>query len=320
MRCRICDNEKDNRDYHVQEMMFGYKDVFEYFQCSKCNCLQIKEFPSDMSKYYPNEYHSYQPFSKPTNRVKKFLVNLRNKYAVFNKGLIGKLLYKKYPNAALRSLSSLPINGVSQILDVGCGVGHLLYHLHELGFKNLRGVDPYNEKDIEYDGGLCIQKKNIHDVQGKWDLIMFHHSFEHVPDPIDTLQSAFGLLAPGGYCVIRIPIVSSHAWEHYGVHWVQLDAPRHFYLHSIESMEMLSNKIGFELCNIIYDSTAFQFWGSEQYIKDIPLKDDRSYGINPDNSIFSEKDIALFASSADDLNSVKRGDQAIFYLRKTNKI
>lgn len=317
MRCKICDNEKDNREHKVQEMMFGYKDVFYYFQCSKCNCLQIKEFPCDMSKYYPDEYYSYQPISKSTNRVKKFLVSFRNKYAVFNKGLIGKLLYIKYPDTALRSLSPLPLSNVSQILDVGCGAGRLLCSLHELGFKNLLGVDPFNEKDIEYEGGLSILKKNIHEVQGRWDLIMFHHSFEHVPDPKKTLQSASDLLNPKGYCVIRIPIVSSYAWKHYGISWVQLDGPRHFFLHSLESMTIVSSRTGLDVYNVVYDSTPFQFWGSEQYIKNIPLYDKRSYGENPKKSIFSKEEIADFAKRAEELNTTKQGDQAIFYLRKT---
>lgn len=317
MQCNICDNAKDNREYQVQEMMFGYKDVFCYFQCSKCNCLQIKEFPSNMSKYYPDSYYSYRPISKSTNRVKKFLSNLRKKYAVFNKGFIGKLLYIKCPDTALRFLSPLPLSNVSKILDVGCGAGHLLYSLHELGFKNLLGVDPFNEKDIEYEGNLSIQKKDIHEVQGKWDLIMFHHSFEHIHDPKKILQKASDLMNPGGYCVIRIPIVSSYAWKHYGINWVQLDAPRHFFLHSLESMAILSSKTGFDVNNIVYDSTSFQFWGSEQYIRNIPLSDKRSYGLNPKNSVFSKKEIAGFAKCAEQLNATNQGDQAIFYLKKT---
>lgn len=100
------------------------------------------------------------------------------------------------------------------------------------------------------------------------------------------------------------------------MHWVQLDAPRHYFLHSIESMRILSNKAGFELCEIIYDSTAFQFLGSEQYLKDIPLKDDRSYGINPHNSIFTDEDIISFTNRADELNCANEGDQATFYLRR----
>jgi SAM-dependent methyltransferase len=49
-------------------------------------------------------------------------------------------------------------------------------------------------------------------------------------------EAAASLLACKGIIVVRIPAVSSYAWERYGVAWMQLDAPRHFFLHSPKSM------------------------------------------------------------------------------------
>ena len=34
--CAICNNPTDNPVYEAKEMMFGFRDTFEYFQCSKC--------------------------------------------------------------------------------------------------------------------------------------------------------------------------------------------------------------------------------------------------------------------------------------------
>lgn len=229
---------------------------------------------------------------------------------------MGKLIYSKFPNPTLRSLSLIPLSKDLTILDVGCGAGVLLDFLRELGFKNLLGIDPYNQEDIQYPNGLRILKRTIHEIGDKWDLIMFHHSFEHVPDPLETLQRVSGLLKPGGLCLIRIPTVSSYAWKHYGVKWVQLDAPRHFFLHSLESIKILAGKSGLELSSLAYDSTSFQFWGSEEYLRDIPHRDGRSYNMNPRQSIFSKKEIAAFAKRAGELNAASQGDQAAFYLRK----
>jgi 2-polyprenyl-3-methyl-5-hydroxy-6-metoxy-1,4-benzoquinol methylase len=321
MKCRICGNERDNKEYEVKEMMYGYRDAHLYFQCSECSCLQINKFPSDMSKYYRGAYYAHQPDQHNSN-IKCFFIRLRNKYALSKRGLIGKFVFLKYPTTQFNYLQPIraTIRLDSRILDVGCGAGNHLKSLHEAGYTNLLGVDPFIENDIDYENGLIIKKQHIQEVQGNYDLIMFHHSFEHCPDPIDILQSVFALLVPGGHCVIRIPIASSYAWKCYGVNWAQLDAPRHLYLHSVESMEIISNKVGFELGDIIYDSTSFQFWGSEQYIKDIPLMDNRSLWVNPGSTLFSKEDIALFSERADELNSVRQGDQAIFYLRKSDKI
>ncbi|TSA28266.1 MAG: class I SAM-dependent methyltransferase [Ignavibacteriales bacterium] len=318
MQCRICGNQKNNQEYEAQEMLFGYRDVFLYFQCSMCDCLQIEKFPPDISKYYSDGYYSYKLNSK-LNIIERLVKNLRNEYAVFNRGIIGKLLYAKYPAIEYRALAHLPIKKDYNILDVGGGAGIFLHSLRGIGFKNLLGIDPFNEKDFEYGNGLRIQKKNIHEVQGKWDVIMFHHSLEHIHEQEKTLKIAFDLLKPGGYCIIRVPTVSSYAWKHYGMKWVQIDAPRHYYLHSIKSIEILSGKTNFELNNVIYDSTAFQFWGSDQYLKNIPLNDPHSYLRNPKNSLFSKKDISGFSKHAKELNAAKLGDQAVFYLKKLVK-
>jgi hypothetical protein len=66
----------------------------------------------------------------------------------------------------------------------------------------------------------------------------------------------------------------------------------------------------------VYDSFAFQYWGSEQYLKDIPLNDERSYAVNPYKSIFSEHKISEYAIRSKALNAEQQGDQAAFYFHK----
>ncbi|MEW5800502.1 MAG: class I SAM-dependent methyltransferase [bacterium] len=242
----------------------------------------------------------------------------RDKYALYNKGVIGKLIYRKFPYDTLRFLSEIGMAKSLRIVDVGCGTGSLLYELREIGFKNTLGIDPYLKEDIKYKNGLEILKKTIHDLGGKRDLVMFHHSFEHVPDPVETIQSASNVLTEQGVILMRIPIVSSYAWKHYGINWVQLDAPRHFFLHSIKSINTLAAKANLRIKKIIYDSTDFQFWGSEQYTKDIPLKSNRSYAIDPSNSIFSDAEIKEFKQKAKELNLKNWGDQAVIYLKNNH--
>jgi SAM-dependent methyltransferase len=318
MKCKICYNAEANKMYKVKEMMFGYRDEFIYFQCSKCGCLQILEIPRDMSKYYPSNYYSFllpRP-NKSRYSIKRFIRKRRDSYAVFGKGAIGKLVYTIFPDDNLRMLSRVHPKKTLSTLDVGCGSGSLLYILREIGFEHLLGIDPYIKENIEYENGLKIIKKSIHDVDGKWDLIMFHHSFEHIPDPADSIQSVSKILTKGGVCLIRIPIVASYAWEHYKVNWVQLDAPRHFFLHSVKSIDILAEKANLNLEEIIYEATDFQFWGSEQYIKDIPLTSPYSYYVNPSKSIFKKEQIKLFRKKAEELNSMNQGDSAAFILRK----
>lgn len=315
MKCKLCGHVENNQGYDVREMMFGYRDLFRYFQCAQCEVLQLEDPPRDVSRYYPEHYYSYKP-ADSKNRIAAWLRKQRDGYALFGDGIFGKLLYTGSPRTDLQSLRALPIRRDSRILDVGCGSGDLLYALCNLGFGKLLGVDPYLEQDLRYENGLRIQKRDIHEVEGPWDLIMLHHAFEHIADPVKTMNTISRLLAPKGHCVIRIPTVSSYAWTHYGVHWVQLDAPRHLFLHSVKSMQILAEQAGLEVWKRSYDSTAFQFWGSEQYLRDIALHDERSYLVNPRSSLFSRSDLSVYKKQANTLNASEQGDQAVFYLRK----
>lgn len=321
MQCRICLNKENNTPYQAREMMLGLRDLHDYFECGQCGCLQIANVPDNIQSYYPgDDYYSYDQI-KPATGIKKFLINLRDSYAATGKGFLGKILQDRMPHDKLPTLQIAGVTKQSKILDVGCGAGHLLHSLRECGFNNVHGIDPFNAKNIEYSNGLTIKQKSIHEVtESGWDLIMMNHSFEHVMDQHETLAQIKKLLKPGGVCMIRIPTVSSWAWEHYGVNWVQLDAPRHLFLHSTKSVKFLADAAGLELRKTVYDSFAFQFWGSEQYLKDITLQADNSYAVNPEKSIFSAAQIEEFKQRSIALNKENKGDQAAFYLYKPENV
>jgi SAM-dependent methyltransferase len=320
--CQICSNEDDNQTYQVREMMFGFRDTFTYFECSSCGCLQISEIPDNISKYYPSNYYSLQ--EKPSTfsidfmriLVEQFLRRRRTAYAVSKRGIIGRLMYTLFPNGTAQSLSKINLTRDSWILDVGCGSGELLYYLRQMGFKNLLGIDAFIKRDILYANGLRIRKGSLQNVDGKWDLIMFNASFEHMPNQLATLQVVSSLLTYNGLCLVNIPTVSSYAWKTYGVNWVQLDAPRHYFLHSIRSLRLLAEKASLELKGIFFNSTSFQFWGSEQYVKDIPLCSAQVSTEKLLHTIISGLQHRKFEQKARELNQINQGDSATFYMVK----
>lgn len=300
-------------------MMFGWDETFNYFECESCKCLQLADPIQDMSKYYPSDYYSFDSqTNKQKGGVSGALMRIRDAYAVFDVGFVGQMLYKRKPSPNLRLLSNLKMSTDDRILDVGCGDGKHLRHLSGLGFKTLLGADPFIQSEITFGNGHKIVKKTIEEIEGEWDLIMFHHAFEHMPNPKETLEAVERLLAPNGVCLIRIPTASSYAWEHYREHWVQLDAPRHYFLHTQESMAHLAKETGLRVDDCIYDSNAFQFWGSEQYLKGITLMDKQSHSLNPEGSIFSAEQIKSFERKAIELNDKNQGDACAFFLKKSS--
>jgi SAM-dependent methyltransferase len=228
-------------------------------------------------------------------------------------------LHGKFDLGKIDWLKNISISKESKILDVGCGSGKLLLILHYLGFKNLTGADPFISKNIFYENGVKVFKERAEDIKGRYDLIMLHHSFEHMPNPIDVMSHLSEQMRDDGILLIRIPVAQSYAWRKYKTNWVQLDAPRHFFLYSVAGMRILAEKTGFKIDKIIFDSFSFQFWGSEQYEKSIPLMYGKSYKNSFRNSIFSLKDICRYKIESDDCNNNKNGDQACFVLKKIRK-
>ena len=310
LQCRICFSNAEHPVYTVSEMMFGFRDQFTYFQCSQCGCLQISEVPATMDKYYPPQYYSFTPKPRKSlkNPVEATMRRFRDRHTIFGRGILGRLVGSLSPNKKMIALAPLKLTIGSRILDVGCGDGWRLNILREVGFENLLGIDPYIFQDITYDNGVTVKKRSIHEVTGEWDVIMYHHSFEHVPDPREQLQKAAKLLSPGGCCLLRIPTVSSHAWEEYRENWYQLDAPRHFFLHSTKSVQFLAEQAGLALQDIVFDSTADQFQGSELYKRDIPFTSQANN--------FPKSQVREWKAKAKKLNKKKHGDQAAFYLVK----
>ncbi|MDR3220207.1 MAG: class I SAM-dependent methyltransferase [Dysgonamonadaceae bacterium] len=262
-----------------------------------------------MDRYYPDNYYSFSLllpkkwfFYPYFMKVKNFLLKNLVKYRLENKNnFIGFLASKRYHRYYYLNEKMCHIN--SKILDVGCGAGQLLLDMKKHGFKNLKGIDPYISSDITYDSGVKIEKKYINELNETFDFIMLHHSFEHMDNPESVMKEIYRLLNPNAYALIRIPVARSYAYKKYGAYWVQLDAPRHFFIHSTASMQYLAKKAGLELESIVYDSTSFQFIGSEQYLKG-------------ENISFKKKEIKYFSKKAKQLNAISQGDQACFYLKK----
>lgn len=271
--CRICGWMGGGEKITAFEMMKGGREKFEYFVCPKCDCLQIAEVPKNMYKYYGEDYYSY-----------------------------------KQPDISKVDCANI---NEDRVLDVGCGAGHYLCRLARNGYVNLCGCDPFIKEDLQYDNGVIIYKKTIHEMKGLFDIIYFGDSFEHMADPHEVMSSICRLLAPGGYALIAIPVFPNIAYELFGVNWFQLDAPRHIFIPSKNSMCYLAQKHGLKIAATRYDSNNSQIIISYLYEKGIPLVKQ-----NPEiiSQYFVEEDLLRFNEYAEQVNAKEYGDHAMFWL------
>lgn len=294
-------------------MLHGTRQVFDYFQCAACGCLQIAQLPTNLSDYYPAGYFSFRDYTKLAHRpLRAWLDRRRVRCALTGRGWIGTVANRfAKPLDYVDWLKTAGLGLSARVLDVGCGSGRLLLRMRLGGLEHLTGVDPFLAGDLRYPNGLVIRKQSLADTAGTFDLIMFHHAYEHMAHPQQVLIDAAQRLAPGGSILIRIPVVDCVAWERYREHWCHLDAPRHLYLHSRRSLTLLAARAGLEIYASFCDSTPSQFLLSELYQRDIP----QNAGVRPEQ-VLGRQTLAESRRLTQRLNQEGRGDTAGFFLRR----
>lgn len=308
--CKLCRSSTGNTTFQAEEKMFGSGEKFNYLECGTCKAIMLLDAPVDMARYYPENYYSYGLQASNAKDLKWVVQNLIMRSVIAHRlgsyspfAFLAALLTGKF-----RWVKKLMFDSETPLLDVGCGHGVLLLLLQRAGFTDLTGADPFIEHDIIHEGGLRIMKKEIHELDRKFGFIMLNHTFEHLAEPLKVMRAICERLLPGAMAMIRIPVADSYAWRKYGADWVQLDAPRHFYLHTVKSMTDLAKAVGLEMEDVVFDSTEFQFLGSEKYIRGIQL--------DAPIDFLKQSEINRFKKKARLLNAAQQGDTASFYFRK----
>lgn len=279
--------------------------------------MQLLDPPLDFSRYYPNK--DYYSFKTEINELKKpgYLQQAKSNYILYGQSkLIGSLLSIGYKIPDQYDwVKNTKVKPSDAILDVGCGNGGLLTQFYKMGFTNLAGIDPFINEEHEY-GSIKILKKDIRDLYENFDLIMMHHSLEHMFDPLNALEKAYSLLNKNKYLLVRIPVMGNFGWQHYKTYWCGLDAPRHIFIPSEKGMRMLASEAGFEIEKVKYDSNNYVIWCSEQYLKGIPLHAPESWSENRNKSLFTKEKIKEFQQKIMNENKNNNGDTAAYYLKK----
>lgn len=314
--CRICHAGHSGATISVPEMMFGTREQFDYFACAACGTLQVAELPADLSRYYGGStYYSFNRTANQTRtrRIVKSLiagqmVGRPERYPT------GSTVMDRLRRGAEPWIATVPgLTRRSRILDVGSGEGARLRALAEMGFTNLTGVDPFlpYEQAGRREGGFHLVQAHLGDLDGRYDLVMMHHSLEHAPDPASLLCDAAGRLADAGKILVRIPILQDAIWQEYGVNWSQIDAPRHLHLFTMQGFIDFSACLGLSCVARGCDGQGWSLAWSEAYRRGVPMA--RTDGRKNDLPL-SRAELDACDRRAACLNAAGQGDQAYFVL------
>lgn len=297
--CPACQSS-DFSQVIASERMYGLGGEFLYRECLRCKSLHLVQVPEDMSTFYPDNYYAFKPI-KPDGFLIRWLKRAR--YYGSSLGLTWM------DNEYLGWLKNLRTSPEESIADIGCGNGNLLWQLHTCGFRNMRGFDPFIEEEVHHNS-LRIEKIPFLEIKGTFDVLMFHHSFEHFQDPLRAFSKIDELLKPGGRALIRLPVTDGLIWQQEREYWFQLDAPRHLFIPSVAAMKIMGEKAGLQLEKVVFDSLPNQFWGTEIYKRGQNFVD-----FDLENG-FTKAEMNTFAAKAATLNQNGQGDQAAFFFKK----
>jgi SAM-dependent methyltransferase len=183
---------------------------FDYCRCAACGLIFLSNVPSDLGRYYPENYYAI-----PRTEVE--LV------------------------AAAESLQSWKLNTVlrfvrtGRLLEIGPAYGLFAFLAKRAGF---------DVTVIERDSRCCQflrQTVGIEVVESTdpsaalddlapFDAIVLWQVIEHLPDSWRVIAAAARRLAPNGVLLVDTPNPDSMQFKLFGPHWAHVDAPRHVVL------------------------------------------------------------------------------------------
>ena len=133
-------------------------------------------------------------------------------------------------------------------LDIGCGDGSFLEYLSDRGWE-VSGTELSEAIAASAQArlGKRVQVGGIHEIgfdAASFDLITFWHVLEHLEDPKLALAEARRLIKADGKVVVAVPNIESWQARLFGGDWLHLDAPRHLWHFSIQTLSAIADRCG----------------------------------------------------------------------------
>jgi 2-polyprenyl-3-methyl-5-hydroxy-6-metoxy-1,4-benzoquinol methylase len=138
------------------------------------------------------------------------------------------------------------------VLDVGCGLGFFLRALDPKRWDRY-GIEPmpvpYREaaRSLGSDRILSKELTAAGLPSGRFDVVTFWDSLEHLPNPRAILQEVGRLLRPGGIVLIGLPNFGGYQARHFGEDWFGLSLPHHLCHYTSATLTRLVEHCGFRV-------------------------------------------------------------------------
>lgn len=167
-----------------------------------------------------------------------------------------------------------------RLLDIGSGPGFFLATAQQRGWQ-VKGIEPSRQASAHARSLGVEVVEGFFNAQsapalGLFDVVHLNNVLEHIPDPIQLLTLARGLIEPGGLICVNVPNdfsplqLAARAAGNTGDWWVA--PPHHLNYFEFDSLGRLLERLGFAVVERMtsFPMEAFVMMG-ENYVGDASL-------------------------------------------------
>jgi 2-polyprenyl-3-methyl-5-hydroxy-6-metoxy-1,4-benzoquinol methylase len=157
-----------------------------------------------------------------------------------------------------------PYRKVGTLLEVGCAAGFFLKVAEENGWT-VQGVE-IMAPAVEYARtslGLNVFEGTLEQAQlaaDSFDVVVMIETVEHLLDPAQALGEAYRVLRTGGIIWVAVPNLNSIMRSLMGVDWSVLSPAEHLYYFTVETLEKMLRKAGFQSVEFIWQVGLQTIW------------------------------------------------------------
>lgn len=208
-RCLVC---------NFKTRFFSKFGSYQIYRCPKCGLGQTLGLGPQTNKYHRDQTY-----------------------------LIEEKLFKNIFLKRVKMISQF--SKPSRALEIGCSTGLMLSLLRMRGFE-VMGIEMSQEAaGVAKARGIDVVVVPFEKVKlnQKFDLVIFNHTLEHLPDPLEALKKAKLLLRLNGILFIDLPNFDSLVAKILKDRWPLLLPEEHLWHFTRKSLSLLLSRLDFKI-------------------------------------------------------------------------
>lgn len=246
--CELCGATTARELYTATDRLRNSDRHFSIVACSGCGVLRTLPEMSEreLAEYYPTDYWGNE--NEPSEDWIKESQSEKTKF---------------FAQCGLTR---------GRILDVGCGSGFFLRALDKTAWDRFgveTGEAAARAANSALGNGRVFAGTLIESAceDKAFDVVTFWSALEHMNEPRENLIEARRILKSGGTLIVQVPNAASYQARWFGGNWFALDAPRHRYHFTPQTLERLLTQTGFKLYRTTFHSKAHNAHSLRQSLK-----------------------------------------------------